>query len=443
MDRFLQLFREYPAVVGIGIFLLISVGLGIFLGSLMHRAGASLKPLLFFFGFLAIVVGPQGAVHLLDALAHRRAVTAHAGSPPAAPPPEIHRVAGIPPVAWEQIFGPGADPSLITDARRGLATILGDATDAKLSFSATGESALAARFETTAAAAAALNRYGTFFQFAQATGSDAAGWTARRNQGQREWNHVVTAGSELYAWTGPTREVVVAQRTRALGPLDPKAGSAEGSSGVSKTQVSTRLTQNVPVMTVFLVINVLLAVGWFFKASAWATRVAPAPTPAADLATVRARVLAVNQSTTPVAVKTGDDGKSLEITWRYFDARWFDLMRLHGMRRTHKLVLDLDADAHKARVREYWSALDTSAGLGGMRFQWQAATGMQFFQLEHQRVVGVQLGSNGRPTGELSAAYTFNLQELKSPIIKALTESGWTWQPVMWSAPPALRWLTE
>jgi hypothetical protein len=43
----------------------------------------------------------------------------------------------------------------------------------------------------------------------------------------------------------------------------------------------------------------------------------------------------------------------------------------------------------------------------------------------------------------LSKAYTFNLQELKQPIIEAVTVSGWTWQPVMWDAPKRLRWLTE
>ena len=100
------------------------------------------------------------------------------------------------PVAWEVVFGPGADPALITDAKRGLDAILFDATEARLSFNIAGESALAARFESTSAAEAALNRYGSFFRFSEASGSDARGWTARRYQGQGEWNHVVTAGAE-------------------------------------------------------------------------------------------------------------------------------------------------------------------------------------------------------------------------------------------------------
>ena len=57
--------------------------------------------------------------------------------------------------------------------------------------------------------------------------------------------------------------------------------------------------------------------------------------------------------------------------------------------------------------------------------------GIQFFEFERRRVFGVQLDESGKTTGELSKAYTFNLQELKQPIAEAVTGSGWTWQPVM------------
>ena len=134
---------------------------------------------------------------------------------------------------------------------------------------------------------------------------------------------------------------------------------------------------------------------------------------------------------------------TLEITWRYADVQWFDLMRAHKMRRTHKLELALDEHSHTARVREYWSAFDASAGPNDLRLNWTAARGMQFFEFEHRRVFGVQLDASGKPTGELSKAYTFNLQELKQPIIEAVTEGGWTWQPVMWNAASDLQWLTE
>src|SRR5262249_11730560 len=152
---------------------------------------------------------------LLDAFVHARQI--HEQPTQSAPAsPTIAAPSVLQPVSWDIVFGPNADPSLITDAKRGLDYILSDALEAKISFNAAGESALAARFANAEAAAAALNRYGSFFQFAKVSGSDAGGWTARRFNGQGEWNHVVVAGNELYAWSGSTKEGVEANHIRAL-----------------------------------------------------------------------------------------------------------------------------------------------------------------------------------------------------------------------------------
>jgi hypothetical protein len=451
MNNLLHAFSEYPVLIAVAVFLAISLLLAVFLGALMQRARVSLKPLVFFFGFIAIIAVPQAVVHLLDAFVHMRQIRAAASEKETTTPTAVDAPgpSRLQPVSWEIVFGPNADPSLIADAKRGLDYIVGDALEAKISFNAYGESALAARFENPEAAAAALNRYGSFFQFARVTGSDVGGWTARRFNGQGEWNHVVAAGNELYAWSGQTKESVESNRIRALGPLPRESGSARlgpssASSGPSKTQVSTRLSSNWRAMTAFLIINLSLAVFWFFKGSAWSVRQPPQPGARPEAATLlRDRLLAVNQQNVPMQVVASPDANELEITWRYADAQWFDLMRAHRTRKTHKLVLALDEHSHKVRVREYWSAFDASAGPGSLHLNWTAARGMQFFQFEHRRVFGVQLDASGGPTGELSKAYTFNLQELKQPIIETVTASGWTWQPVMWNAPNSLRWLTE
>lgn len=450
MNPVLQFFREYPILIGIVLFCSVSVLLAGLLGFLMLRAGLSLRPLIFIFGFIAIVAIPQGVVHLLDALAHAKVGT-HPS--PASPGPRVSAPAGIAggpaPAAWDIIFGPDADPSLITDAKRGLEFIVGDSIEAKLSFNSAGESALAARFATGADAMAALNRYGSFFQFSEVTGNESTGWTARRFSGQGEWNHVVAAGRELYAWSGPTQQSVESRRIQALGPLpdagtNPSSPVAARSADPSRTSVSTRLASNWRVMTLFLVINLALAAFWFFKASAWSARLTPPPDARpVPMAPLRDQLFALNQQNVPVQVTSSPGESTIEIHWRYADLHWFDLMRAHKMQRTHKLVLTLDESSHRVRVREYWSGFDASAGAGNLRFHWTAATGMQFFHWEHQRVLGVPPGADGHPTGGLSQSYTFDLQTLKKPIIDAVLQNGWIWQPVMWKAPAPLRWLTE
>ena len=448
MNNLFEPFTEYPVFIGASLFLGILLLLALLLGILIRRAGGSLKPLVFFFGFVAIIAVPQLVVHLLDAFVQARQVRQQPIEETTATPATVAARA-LQPVSWEIVFGPNADPSLITDAKAALEYVLSDALEARMSFSAAGETALAARFGNAEAAAAALNRYGSFFQFAHVSGGDLGGWTARRFNGQGEWNHVVAAGNELYAWSGSTKEIVEGNRVRALGPLPTESASAgvvttSPGAAPSKTEVSSRLSSNWRVMSAFLAINLALAVFWFFKGSAWSMRQSAAPgTPPDSASSLRDHLLALNQQDAPVQVTTSPDNETVEVTWRYGDAHWLDLMRIHKMRRTHKLTLALDEKSHTARVQEYWSAFDASAGAGDLHFNWAAARGMRFFEFEHRRVFGVQLDETGKPAGKLSKAYTFNLQELKQPIIQTVIGSGWTWQPVMWNAPGKLRWLTE
>ncbi len=169
-------------------------------------------------------------------------------------------------------------------------------------------------------------------------------------------------------------------------------------------------------MTAFLVINLSLAVLWFFKGSAWSVRQKPQPgTPREPAAFLRERLLGVNQQKIPVQVVASPGSDStLEITWRYADAQWLDLMRAHKMQRTHKLVLALKEQSYKARVRGSWSAFDASAGPNDVRLSWTAATGMQFFQFEHGRVVGVQLDASGKATSEFCKALSVQLARVET-----------------------------
>lgn len=443
MERLITWARENPQFAALGFVGLVLVIVMTVIGTAMVRAGASLKPLVWFLVFFGLVGGPQGIIHFIDGLAIRRArLAAQAGSSTAATV-SASSVPALVPVPWAAVFGPGADPALITDAKQSLTAALADAEEAKLSFNVDGSSALAARFPSINAAAKALNRYGTFFNFSGARGSDEAGWIARRHGGQGEWVHVVTAGPELYAWTAATEAAVLEARTRALGPWRDAPPGVAVAAGPAPDLLTTRLRARPGLMSIFVVVNLVLCVGWFFKGSSWAARV-PAVTTAKSVTAdgLRQALLALNTPDRPTDVTVRPDG-AIEVNWRYADARWFDLMRVHQMKRTQRLVLHPDEATRTVRVREYWSAFDASAGARDLRLNWVTGSGIQFFAIEHTRVLGVQLDASGRPTSELSRAYTFNLQTLKAPFIAAVTQAGWRWQPVVWNGPESLRWITE
>src|SRR4029450_5907538 len=95
--------------------------------------------------------------------------------------------------------------------------------------------------------------------------------------------------------------------------------------------------------------------------------------------------------TTHQCANFGSARKRNLITVRYADAQWLDIMR------AHKLVLALDEHSHTARVLEYWSAFDASAGPNDLRLNWTASRGMQFFEFERRQIFGVQLDVSGKP----------------------------------------------
>lgn len=158
---------------------------------------------------------------------------------------------------------------------------------------------------------------------------------------------------------------------------------------------------------------------------------------------MREHLLSINSLDVPFGIETGRNDREIVATWRYADAKWIDHARAHGMRRIHRIVLELDEATRKARATDFATSYDWSAGRGGAGLNWKFMTGIVFFQYEHQRVFGLQLDHQGRFKPALSYSYTFNLQEMKAPLINAVTKSGWTWQPVASNAPGWLKWLTE
>jgi hypothetical protein len=155
------------------------------------------------------------------------------------------------------------------------------------------------------------------------------------------------------------------------------------------------------------------------------------------------RIESINASDIPFCIDRGERENELIATWRYGDAKWVDLARAHGMRRVHRIKLTLDESDHTVRATDFASNYDWSAGRGGASIEWKAMTGITFFHYEHRRVFGLQLDESGRLKPERSYAYTFNLQEMKTPLIDAVTQAGWNWRPVVCQGPKWLRWLTE
>jgi hypothetical protein len=197
-------------------------------------------------------------------------------------------------------------------------------------------------------------------------------------------------------------------------------------------------------IAVGLSVYVFAVVLYFFKGAAWAGTYRPQTlAPQASMKELGARLESINALDVPFRVEHGTEPNEFFATWRYAEAKWVDLARARGIKRMFRIRLFLDERTSTVRTTDYVTHFDGSAGRGGLGFEWHSSLGIVFFQSEHARVLGLQLDEQGRFKPELSYSYTFNLNEMKSPLLEVVTRAGWTWRPTVWRGPIWLRWLTE
>ena len=169
----------------------------------------------------------------------------------------------------------------------------------------------------------------------------------------------------------------------------------------------------------------------FGRAASWVDRTPAVPGVEPVAAeTLMQSLLSINEQDVPYTIKRGSRDNELVIDWRYADAKWLDLMRLHGMSKGYRLVLRFDEGAHNVRAQDRYASFDWSAGPNLLALDWNISLGITFYEYRHERVFGLQF-RDGKPTFDLSYAYTFDLNELKQPMIEIIRHSGWNFRPVI------------
>lgn len=426
--------------------LMISLGLllagalvSLLLAGLMARSGVSLKGIAFFAVFFAIVVLPQVAGHLALAVkpptpeSSGYALTVATGQ---AGFTIVQAGDGVRDPA--RVFGPDHALGQRSDARALFASRMPGLRVADAVHWPSGDSVTALVFGSADEAAAGLLAYLQLYQVAPMM--DRGGVEV---QGERGLGGGVVrlrrSGAALLAVTALVEPALQARLATlpllhtAAAPGARRASAAPtGEPLMPALQPLARLfRERLALQVAGVLALVALASWWFFAGTAWAGRV-PAKrgvTPVAA-AVLKSRLLAVNQADVPVVVEALPDGR-IAVTWRHADARWLDFAGAHRQQRTHRLLLRLDEANRRVHATEQSTALDAAVALGGASLRWRTELGITFFQVDHHRIIGLQIGPDGRPTGDLSYAWRFSLNELKAPFIAAVTGAGWVWQPVV------------
>ncbi|MFZ5548184.1 MAG: hypothetical protein ACOZJX_05775 [Pseudomonadota bacterium] len=388
------------------------------LAFIMHRSGASLRPIAFVAGFFAIVLLPQVAGHL--ALAVRPGEAAAAAGAPAVPAraalPEGARAED-----WRAVYGPRM-PGL---------------QDAPARVWASGQSLAALRFASAAQAGDGLMAYLAMHSVAPTL--DRGGNEVRGSRGLGGgFVHLRRDGATLHiaaALDEPALDALLpasaTQATTAPTPL------AEPQPLVPALQPATRwMREHVAAQVGAVLLLLAVAVGWFFRVGSWAAAKAPVATTAPLTAeALRARLLALAAGDNGALPPARTDGR-IAIGFTLTDARWLSAAGLNRARRVHRLLLRLDPGTHTVWVTEQWSRFDAQAGAAGGQLRWSTAMGISFFERSRSVEAGIVLGKDGRPAGALLHHERIDLQALKAPCIAAVTGAGWRWRPVMldWAA---------
>ncbi|MBL9146835.1 MAG: hypothetical protein JNM99_24345 [Verrucomicrobiaceae bacterium] len=432
LPTILDVLRANP---GLTVALALCIGplmvLGI-IAQMMRRAGASLKPIAFIIGLMFPVIATFVVGQLTLA---RQPGLATASSALAV---RDGRFADR-----ERLFGPGISPAFIQDARAGLPGILDGAEIAEVGVSLDGATVLIAQFQDNEQARRAAQAYHRAYQLRDVSGDEEHGWQATRVQGDHI--EMLRIGRHLFVWSGLTKEAAAERREATNIPLHfPALVPASRPPLIPALQplaefFAPTFTKIIGIGLLILIYTVL-----FFKGSAWATRSKPAGNlPALLPSHLVSRLMAINELDVPFSIAQGSAPNEWIADWRYADAKWIDLARAHGMKRTFRIRMTLDESTHSVYATDYTAAFDWSVGRQSASIQWQAAMGIMFFQREEQHVFGLQLDEQGRLKPEASYSYKFDLSEMKSPIQNTITQAGWTWRPTVWQGQSAVRWLTQ
>ncbi|EIC20430.1 hypothetical protein Thi970DRAFT_04065 [Thiorhodovibrio frisius] len=180
----------------------------------------------------------------------------------------------------------------------------------------------------------------------------------------------------------------------------------------------------------------LLVLLWLRMAS-WAAGIDRAsgiqPLPVESL---RARLLAINETDAPFMLQPGKQQNELIAEWKYADAKWVGIMAAGGLKSVARIKLRLDGKSCKVRSQDTlcrlrWTGAAGSGSTASARLSASWFRGIAFAQYDTGFIGGLILTNDAQPTVSAAYHWKFNIQEMKQPLVAIITQAGWDWKPVI------------
>lgn len=148
---------------------------------------------------------------------------------------------------------------------------------------------------------------------------------------------------------------------------------------------------------------------WFFKAEG-----VPVP-----LDSLKKEILAINSYNVPVTV-TEDKNGNFRITWRYLDAKWWELFAKASVTQTYELLVKFNDAKKEVRLIDIQKSVSWRAGPTDLRFGFSFFRGI-VFDFEIGKAWGI------KENFELGKIYDYRFTpgEIKTPVMNTILKRGW------------------
>ena len=138
-------------------------------------------------------------------------------------------------------------------------------------------------------------------------------------------------------------------------------------------------------------------------------------------------ILALNRETAPYQIREGSkEGADLIAEWKIVDAKWYQIFAKAGLKETFKIYLKFHPEKNEVRAIDKKYGVSWQAGIPNISLAASAFIGQQnsiSFGVAYAFKENLEFGK--------VYEYHFNTEELKAPLRKVITDSGWVYKGVV------------
>ena len=146
---------------------------------------------------------------------------------------------------------------------------------------------------------------------------------------------------------------------------------------------------------------------------------------------LKLKLLALNDDRIPFSIESGhgDDEADLVAEWKIVDAEWYEIFAKASLEKSHTLLLGLSDADKEVRVLEVSRDIEWRAGVPTLSASIETFKGRTVVSKEYEAVYAWK-SINPLDYGKVYE-YSFDVSDMKNPIVKIITKNGWTYRPVM------------